>query len=144
MGQPAQLPLPIAYGKANAVRNSGGFLVNLEAEAVPDGADARSPVTLRGSPGLKTFCNGVQARIGRAQHRLATIGNALLVQGRDRRGNGRDFIVSRPSDAKLDPHALFVQWKQHPRIKGLLDGGKVLRYGAKAVPEGGYFSQPKL
>lgn len=57
MGQPAQLPLPIAYGKANAVRNSGGFLVNLEAEAVPDGADARSPVTLRGSPGLKTFCN---------------------------------------------------------------------------------------
>ncbi|MEZ6017021.1 MAG: electron transfer flavoprotein-ubiquinone oxidoreductase [Planctomycetota bacterium] len=47
-------------------------------------------------------------------------------------------------DAKLDPHALFVQWKQHPRIKGLLDGGKALRYGAKAVPEGGYFSQPKL
>jgi electron-transferring-flavoprotein dehydrogenase len=48
------------------------------------------------------------------------------------------------ADARFDPHALFVKWKQHPRIKGLLDGGKVLRYGAKAVPEGGYFSQPKL
>ncbi len=47
-------------------------------------------------------------------------------------------------DAKLDPHALFVQWKQHPRIARLLEGGKVLRYGAKTVVEGGYFSQPKL
>ncbi len=47
-------------------------------------------------------------------------------------------------DAKLDPHALFVQWKQHPRIRPLLKGGKVLRYGAKTIPEGGYFSMPKL
>jgi electron-transferring-flavoprotein dehydrogenase len=47
-------------------------------------------------------------------------------------------------DAKLDPHALFVRWKQHPAIAGLLEGGKVLRYGAKTVPEGGYFAMPKL
>ncbi|MFT5199226.1 MAG: electron-transferring-flavoprotein dehydrogenase [Planctomycetota bacterium] len=47
-------------------------------------------------------------------------------------------------DAKLDPHALYVQWKQHPRISPLLEGGKVLRYGAKTIPEGGYFSMPKL
>ena len=47
-------------------------------------------------------------------------------------------------DARLDPHAEFVRWKQHPRIKALLEGGKCLRYGAKTVPEGGYFSMPKL
>jgi electron-transferring-flavoprotein dehydrogenase len=47
-------------------------------------------------------------------------------------------------DARLDPHALFVQWKQHPAIARLLEGGKVLRYGAKTVPEGGYFSMPRL
>ena len=47
-------------------------------------------------------------------------------------------------DAKLDPHALFVQWKQHPAIAKLLEGGKVLRYGAKTVPEGGYFAMPRL
>ncbi|MFT5048944.1 MAG: electron-transferring-flavoprotein dehydrogenase [Chlamydiales bacterium] len=47
-------------------------------------------------------------------------------------------------DARLDPHALFVQWKQHPRIQKLLEGGKVVRYGAKALPEGGYFAMPKL
>jgi len=47
-------------------------------------------------------------------------------------------------DAKLDPHALFVQWKQHPEIQKLLAGGKVVRYGAKTVPEGGYFAMPRL
>ncbi len=47
-------------------------------------------------------------------------------------------------DAKLDPHALFVQWKQHPEIQKLLVGGKVVRYGAKTVPEGGYFAMPRL
>ncbi|MEM9799001.1 MAG: electron transfer flavoprotein-ubiquinone oxidoreductase [Planctomycetota bacterium] len=47
-------------------------------------------------------------------------------------------------DAKLDPHALFVRWKQHPRIAKLLEGGKPINYGAKCVPEGGYFSQPRL
>ncbi len=48
------------------------------------------------------------------------------------------------ADARLDPHALFVQWKQHPFMRELLAGGKVVRYGAKAVPEGGYFAMPKL
>jgi len=46
-------------------------------------------------------------------------------------------------DARLDPHALFVQWKQHPRMAKLLAGGKVVRYGAKTVPEGGYYSMPR-
>ncbi|MEM7519036.1 MAG: electron-transfer flavoprotein:ubiquinone oxidoreductase, partial [Planctomycetota bacterium] len=47
-------------------------------------------------------------------------------------------------DARLDPHALFVKWKQHPFMQELLKDGKVVRYGAKAVPEGGYFAMPKL
>jgi electron-transferring-flavoprotein dehydrogenase len=47
-------------------------------------------------------------------------------------------------DARLDPHALFVQWKGHPRVAAHLQGGKVLRYGAKTIPEGGYFAMPTL
>ncbi|QDU85171.1 Electron transfer flavoprotein-ubiquinone oxidoreductase [Planctomycetes bacterium Pla163] len=47
-------------------------------------------------------------------------------------------------DAKLDPHAMFVKWKQHPEIAKLLEGGKVERYGAKTIPGGGYYSMPKL
>ena len=47
-------------------------------------------------------------------------------------------------DARLDPHGLFVRYKQHPFIADLIAGGKLVRYGAKTVPEGGYFAMPKL
>lgn len=47
-------------------------------------------------------------------------------------------------DPNLDPHALFVQWKQHPAVAELLAGGEIVRYGAKTIPGGGYFSMPTL
>ncbi|MHC4377967.1 MAG: electron transfer flavoprotein-ubiquinone oxidoreductase [Planctomycetota bacterium] len=47
-------------------------------------------------------------------------------------------------DAKLDPHAMFVEWKQHPALQELLAGGEVVRYGAKTIPGGGYYSMPTL
>ncbi|MEX1026275.1 MAG: electron transfer flavoprotein-ubiquinone oxidoreductase [Planctomycetota bacterium] len=47
-------------------------------------------------------------------------------------------------DPNLDPHALFVEWKQHPALRELLEGGEILRYGAKTIPGGGYFAMPKL
>jgi len=48
------------------------------------------------------------------------------------------------TDPKLDPHALFTRWKQHPAVHELIDGGELLRYGAKTIPGGGYFAMPKL
>ncbi len=47
-------------------------------------------------------------------------------------------------DARLDPHALFCDWKNHPALKALLEGGELVRYGAKTIPGGGYFAMPKL
>ena len=47
-------------------------------------------------------------------------------------------------DPSLDPHACFVKWKQHPAIRALIEGGELLRYGAKTIPGGGYFSMPRL
>ena len=47
-------------------------------------------------------------------------------------------------DPKLDPHAMFVAWKSHAAVAERLAGGKVLRYGAKTIPEGGYFAMPRL
>jgi len=44
----------------------------------------------------------------------------------------------------LDPHHLFLQWKSHPLIRKFLSGGKVIEYGAKSIPEGGYFAIPQL
>jgi electron-transferring-flavoprotein dehydrogenase len=46
-------------------------------------------------------------------------------------------------DPFTDPHRLFNQFKQHPAIAKMLEGGKMLHYGAKTIPEGGLFSQPK-
>ncbi len=46
------------------------------------------------------------------------------------------------ADPRFDPHNAFQQFKTHPWLGKLLDGGKMLRYGAKTLPEGGYFSIP--
>ncbi len=46
-------------------------------------------------------------------------------------------------DPFTDPHRLFNDFKQHPAIAALLEGGKMLHYGAKTIPEGGLLSQPK-
>jgi len=43
-----------------------------------------------------------------------------------------------------DPHALFQQMKTHPEVAKLLEGGKMINYGAKAIPEGGWYAMPKL
>ena len=48
------------------------------------------------------------------------------------------------SDAKLDPHALFVKWKQHPALAELIADGELVRYGAKTIPGGGYWAMPEL
>lgn len=44
----------------------------------------------------------------------------------------------------LDPHHEFQRYKTHPSIRKLLEGGKMIAAGAKAIPEGGYWAMPKL
>jgi electron-transferring-flavoprotein dehydrogenase len=43
----------------------------------------------------------------------------------------------------LDPHHEFQRYKTHPSIRKLLEGGKMIAAGAKAIPEGGYYSMPR-
>ena len=47
-------------------------------------------------------------------------------------------------DPCLDPHREFQKMKLHPFISELLKDGKMVQYGAKTAPVGGYFSIPKL
>ncbi len=47
-------------------------------------------------------------------------------------------------DPLLDPHAEFQRFKTHPFIARLLDGGKMIRYGAKTIAAGGYFAMPQI
>ncbi len=44
----------------------------------------------------------------------------------------------------LSPFEEFQRWKQHPRIRRLLEGGKRVSYGARCVNKGGLQSLPKL
>ncbi len=47
-------------------------------------------------------------------------------------------------DPTLDPHHEFQRFKTHPVVRGLLEGGTMIEAGAKAIPEGGYFSMPQM
>ncbi|SOD96098.1 electron transfer flavoprotein-ubiquinone oxidoreductase [Caenispirillum bisanense] len=44
----------------------------------------------------------------------------------------------------LSPFEEFQRFKQHPAIRPLLEGGRRVSYGARALSEGGYQSIPKL
>lgn len=44
----------------------------------------------------------------------------------------------------LFPFEEFQRWKQHPEIRKILEGGKRVSYGARAINEGGWQSVPKL
>ena len=46
-------------------------------------------------------------------------------------------------DPLFDPHMAFQRFKQHPLISEMLTGGQMTRYGAKALPEGGWYAIPR-
>lgn len=47
------------------------------------------------------------------------------------------------ADPEFDPHAAFQKWKTHPFVKKILEGGKLVRYGAKSLPYGGWYAMPR-
>jgi electron-transferring-flavoprotein dehydrogenase len=47
------------------------------------------------------------------------------------------------ANPQFDPHAAFQTWKTHPFLKELLEGGKLVRYGAKSLPYGGWYAMPR-
>ncbi len=54
------------------------------------------------------------------------------------------FVVGLDSrDPREDAHRLLQEYKQHPFVRRLLKGGRVVSYGAKAIPEGGYHCMPR-
>jgi len=44
----------------------------------------------------------------------------------------------------VSPFEEFQRWKQHPAIRAVIEGGKRIAYGARAINEGGWQSLPKL
>jgi electron-transferring-flavoprotein dehydrogenase len=52
---------------------------------------------------------------------------------------GLDYL-----DPLIDPHAEFQKFKTHPEIAGILEGGKMIKYGAKTINAGGWHTMPQL
>ncbi len=81
--------------------------------------------------------------------RYGQIGGTWLYPMKDER-SGDDlvsigFVVDLEyADATTSAHDLLQQFKLHPLVKGILQGGERIAWGAKALPGGGYWSMPKL
>lgn len=48
------------------------------------------------------------------------------------------------ADPRFSPFEAFQQWKHHPSVRDLFDGGEIVAAGARTVVEGGWQSMPRL
>jgi electron-transferring-flavoprotein dehydrogenase len=46
-------------------------------------------------------------------------------------------------ESSLDAHALLQELKTHPLFRPYLEGGEVVEWGAKTIPEGGFYALPE-
>jgi electron-transferring-flavoprotein dehydrogenase len=87
---------------------------------------------------------------GKIQHTVgfpmdtATYGGSFLYHlDQDRVYVG--FVVGLDyADPRFQPFEAYQQFKNHPSIKALLDGGELVAYGARTIIEGGWQSMPTL
>ncbi|WP_149194762.1 electron transfer flavoprotein-ubiquinone oxidoreductase [Luteimonas suaedae] len=104
------------------------------------------------SIGIKELWQLPEGRVspGRIVHTLGwpldnrTYGGSFLYHLDDNRlaigyVSGLDY-----ADPKFRPYEAFQQWKHHPMIKPLLEGGNILSAGARAIVTGGWQSLPKV
>jgi electron-transferring-flavoprotein dehydrogenase len=70
-------------------------------------------------------------------------GSWIYPMGEDRVSLG--FVVGLDyADATVSGHDLLQLFKQSALVRKILDGGERIAWGAKAIPEGGYWAMPKL
>ncbi len=85
----------------------------------------------------------VQHTIGWPLDRRTYGGSFTYHLDRDRVYAG--FVVALDyQDAAFSPFEAFQQWKHHPSVRPLLEGGEILAAGARTVVEGGWQSLPTL
>jgi electron-transferring-flavoprotein dehydrogenase len=70
-------------------------------------------------------------------------GGGWIYGMRDNRVSLGLVVALEYADPRFDPHAAFQQWKTHPFIRKIIEGGKLVRYGAKTLPYGGWYSMPR-
>ena len=80
----------------------------------------------------------------RAQARYHEFGGSWIYpMGEDKVSIG--FVAGLDcTDATISVHDVLQLFKTHPRVRAILEGGKRISWGAKAIPEGGYWAMPTL
>jgi len=73
-----------------------------------------------------------------------TDGGGFLYHAENNRGYLGLIIGLGYSNPHLSTFAEFQRWKLHPKIRGYLEGGKRIAYGARAISKGGLQSLPRL
>ena len=77
--------------------------------------------------------------------RMEEFGGGFIYAHAGRAAVGRLRVrASTTSDPMFDPHVAFQHFKRHPFVSSLLAGGQMVRYGAKALPEGGWHTIPRV
>lgn len=72
------------------------------------------------------------------------LGTAFLYTNKDSLNIGVGTTLSSMIKARLRPHDLLDELKNHPMIRPLLEGGESVEYLAHLIPEGGYYAVPKV
>src|ERR671922_23173 len=84
---------------------------------------------------------GWPLRYGAKHHEFG--GSWIYPMGEDRVSIG--FVVGLDyTDATVSGHDLLQQFKTSRLVRRILEGGERVAWGAKAIPEGGYWAMPKL
>ena len=69
-------------------------------------------------------------------------GSFIYPMGEDKVSLG--FVVGLDyADATVSAHDILQEFKTHPMVKKILEGGKRVAWGAKTIPSGGYWAMPK-
>jgi electron-transferring-flavoprotein dehydrogenase len=89
-------------------------------------------------------------RLGHVEHTIGwpmdqtTYGGSFLYHMEDNQVSIGFVVGLDYRNPHLDPFKEFQRFKQHPTVRPLLEGGKRIAYGARALNEGGLQSLPKL
>ncbi|HEY9714127.1 MAG TPA: hypothetical protein V6C72_11695 [Chroococcales cyanobacterium] len=101
------------------------------------------------SVGVKEVWQCNQSYEGKVWHTLGwpllegTFGGGFVYGMKDNKLTIGMVISLDSQDPNMNPQNKLQEYKKHPWIQEMIKGGKLLKYGAALLPEGGYYSLPK-
>ncbi len=101
------------------------------------------------SVGVKEVWECKEGYDGKVWHTLGwpllegTFGGGFVYGMKNNRLTIGMVISLNSKDPNMNPQEKLQEYKKHPWIQEMIKGGKLLKYGAALLPEGGYYSLPK-